>query len=609
MEKLTVKKLSDLLFAELTRVHFNQRGAVENFFFMLNEDLRQVEESKIPFLVNYEQEYISISFWNGLNSVNRQYNISLDIYTSGQMKVIIRKDHGIEADDLPELNKAIRSKAITGSNNIPYELKIDNIDVSDFDSVAIGQALLDVSLKPIAYKSESTITTWVIASWIVKTNIDKWVLRYGTSGRSVESLAPSEYFRSETFYASPIRAGHFDEMLQNVQRVLKASQERQEPVYSLPNTPEMLVMPVRLVCVEIRNYKGIKHTKVDQIAPNIRWIFLTGENGFGKSSVLQALTIGLWGATDERSLLSETDDPIITVDYYQQNVFGHTSFSRNTTQPSLPNAEPIPMAAYGAGRLLSGGTIPSERSNRRAGAVTSLFYSQSQLFNVEFELIKSFAYNRPYFNLLTKTFCQLIPDLADIKINTTKPDPSVEYYEKDHDGKSYTPVKLSDLAAGFRNLLAFVGDMVLRLSANQDQFDNWQSLSGIVIIDELELYLHPKYQRALPGKLSELFPNVQFIASTHSPIPLLGAPKETLVLTVDRNEEMGVVVNQTGVDFSKLTPNAILTSPIFGFEHIIPEAAGGNSAEVATEDRYENAVLMQKLKADYGIKSTTSQLL
>ncbi len=355
-------------------------------------------------------------------------------------------------------------------------------------------------------------------------------------------------------------------------------------------------MPVRIVCLDIRNYKGIKHAKIDNIPPNIRWIFLTGENGFGKSSVLQAITIGLWGATDERSLLSETDDPIISVDYYQQGQFRHNSFTRNTTQPKLPNEEPISMAAYGAGRLLSAGTVPAERNNRRFGSVISLFYPQSQLFNVEFELIKSFAYNRPYFDLLTKTFCQLIPDLADIKINTTGPDPSVEYYEKDRDDKPYTAVKLSDLAAGFRNLLAFVGDMVLRLSANQKESVDWKSLSGIVIIDELELYLHPKYQRALPGKLSELFPNVQFIASTHSPIPLLGAPKETLVLTVDRNEETGVMVNQTGVDFSKLTPNAILTSPIFGFEDIIAESADG-VADVETADNYKEAVSNQRLKA------------
>ncbi len=80
MDKLTLKKLSDLLFTELTRVHFDRRGAVENFFFMLNEDLKQVEESQIPFLVNYEEEYVSISFWNGLNSANKLYNLSLDIY-------------------------------------------------------------------------------------------------------------------------------------------------------------------------------------------------------------------------------------------------------------------------------------------------------------------------------------------------------------------------------------------------------------------------------------------------------------------------------------------------------------------------------------------------
>ncbi len=156
------------------------------------------------------------------------------------MRIIVRKDHGIASSDLPELYEDITSKAITKSNNVVYGLKIDNFDIAEFDSVEMGQPLLNVSIASIAYKDESTIANWIRLSWVVKTNIDKWVLRYGTSGRSVESFAPSEYFRNETFYASPIRAGHFDEMLQNVQRVLRASKERLEPVYSLPNTPETL---------------------------------------------------------------------------------------------------------------------------------------------------------------------------------------------------------------------------------------------------------------------------------------------------------------------------------------------------------------------------------
>jgi len=73
-----------------------------------------------------------------------------------------------------------------------------------------------------------------------------------------------------------------------------------------------------------------------------------------------------------------------------------------------------------------------------------------------------------------------------------------------------------------------------------------------------------------------------------------------LVLTVERNEETGVVITQPDVDFSRLLPNAILTSPIFGFDEIIPESAE-NMAEVETEDSYNDAQRIQRIKEKLGI--------
>lgn len=75
-----------------------------------------------------------------------------------------------------------------------------------------------------------------------------------------------------------------------------------------------------------------------------------------------------------------------------------------------------------------------------------------------------------------------------------------------------------------------IGDMINRLTRKSVP-DDLSSLEGIVLIDEIDLHLHPKYQRLFVEKLTELFPKIQFIVSTHSSVPLLGAHKIRLLST------------------------------------------------------------------------------
>lgn len=54
------------------------------------------------------------------------------------------------------------------------------------------------------------------------------------------------------------------------------------------------MLPIALKSFHIKNYRGIIDTQIDNIPDDTQWIFLTGENGFGKTSVLQALAQGFF---------------------------------------------------------------------------------------------------------------------------------------------------------------------------------------------------------------------------------------------------------------------------------------------------------------------------
>jgi predicted ATP-binding protein involved in virulence len=84
--------------------------------------------------------------------------------------------------------------------------------------------------------------------------------------------------------------------------------------------------------------------------------------------------------------------------------------------------------------------------------------------------------------------------------------------------RSTTPFRL--LSEGYRNMLAMVADIAHRAATLNPQLeqDAAAETPGIVLIDELDLHLHPKWQYRVVEDLRRAFPRMQFIATTHSPI-------------------------------------------------------------------------------------------
>jgi predicted ATP-binding protein involved in virulence len=78
-------------------------------------------------------------------------------------------------------------------------------------------------------------------------------------------------------------------------------------------------------------------------------------------------------------------------------------------------------------------------------------------------------------------------------------------------------MELSQLSDGYRNLLALVLDFARRLAQAHPNWPNPLEAPGILLIDEVELHLHPKWQQAVVPNLHAVFPNTQIIVTTHSP--------------------------------------------------------------------------------------------
>lgn len=101
--------------------------------------------------------------------------------------------------------------------------------------------------------------------------------------------------------------------------------------------------------------------------------------------------------------------------------------------------------------------------------------------------------------------------------------------------KSGKTLVVSQLSQGEKSLLALVGDIARRLAIMNPSLENPLHGDGIVLIDEVDLHLHPQWQRRLIHQLNETFPNCQFILTTHSPL-VISDTKDVLCYVLDDGE-------------------------------------------------------------------------
>lgn len=100
-----------------------------------------------------------------------------------------------------------------------------------------------------------------------------------------------------------------------------------------------------------------------------------------------------------------------------------------------------------------------------------------------------------------------------------------------HDGqRKRSPMK--SLSDGYKNTLSMIADIAYRMALlNPWMLDDvLKATPGIVLIDEVDLHLHPLWQQRILGDLRRIFPSIQWIVSTHSPIVISSVKKENLLI-------------------------------------------------------------------------------
>ena len=127
------------------------------------------------------------------------------------------------------------------------------------------------------------------------------------------------------------------------------------------------------------------------------------------------------------------------------------------------------------------------------------------------------------------TFMQKMNDLDEI--------PLVEY-TRDFEDITYTEnektMLVNYLSAGYQSLLWMLMEISFRIALLNPEMSDYSQAEGIVLIDEIDMHLHPRWQWKILDALHSSFPKVQFIAATHSPI-IISSFRNAKLLSIGQN--------------------------------------------------------------------------
>ena len=163
------------------------------------------------------------------------------------------------------------------------------------------------------------------------------------------------------------------------------------------------------------------------------------------------------------------------------------------------------------------------------------------------------SYFDPQLSAVRTAIEKALPGFSKLKI---KRHPRLQMVVSKKLGDTIAELDINQLSDGEKSTLAMVGDLARRLAIANPAVKNPLEGDGIVLIDEIDLHLHPQWECEIVPRLREVFPNCQFIVTTHSPL-VLSQQKADDIFVLNHNQQ-GDIIAEHPIVANGLTANEIL---------------------------------------------------
>jgi len=364
--------------------------------------------------------------------------------------------------------------------------------------------------------------------------------------------------------------------------------------------------------IKVMNFFSLGEIEMNGLGKR-REIYLLGENGDGKSLILMALVLAFNGGFIEAGIpfkeIGEILDlvranPIASFHGKDVNgrIYNYPRYNRPEDRLIIPFDN---LLAYGVHR---------SRNREKASkyGFMTLFKEEEYLISPESWLMSL------YTKELEKETGKKAPGTSSISLDTAKKilsdlvDKNVEI-EVDSNGVRYiergTPMKFYQLSEGYKSVITWMCDMVARLSENQPETAKIQDFQGVVLVDEINLHLHPRWEKQIVKKLRGWFPQVQFFFTTHSPVSILGASDDAVFYRVYKEDGFTKISEPYFKENLKdLMANSVLTSPLFGLEDARMNGKAPSSPTLDTSDDFLYSRIHQKISERLELKKKEGKI-
>ncbi|HFU74753.1 MAG TPA: hypothetical protein ENK66_00755 [Arcobacter sp.] len=296
---------------------------------------------------------------------------------------------------------------------------------------------------------------------------------------------------------------------------------------------------VYLNSVKIKNYFSLYDITIENLK-NKREIYFVGGNGEGKTILLQGILLAL-----KKHYPGSVIEHIREIKSSMELLIKDDKSDKYASNKNIKN-----VYAYGI--------------NRNKVREKYDTYGYSGIFDTSDFKDTTFLKNpldvlRTDNNLIDDFVEKLNQDILIGSLKVIKRNHEINFDEGGHS------IVFETLSEGYKSTIIWLCDLVSRLIDNQPNIERLVDFKAIVLVDEIDLYLHPKWKYSFVYSLRKVFPKIQFIMITHSTATVLGASEDAVFYKIYK-ENGETKVSHPMRNIKNLMANSLSTSPLFDMD-------------------------------------------
>lgn len=378
----------------------------------------------------------------------------------------------------------------------------------------------------------------------------------------IQSLINDDYIKKDKknnyhFNSPLLKAWWYEQAAQEAEKI--PAEEKKEVRKEFKN--------FKIQRVKIQHIKCFEDVEIN-FDPSGNTGLIIGTNGKGKSTILQLIGLGLSGISNvpfqyswKEVVKKNNDRGSFEIDGLYDNDPIHLKFEIDGKDDSITCTEggdqlkslrdTFMLLAYGVNRSYK---LEEAKPYKDIEPIATLFGENGYLKHIK--ISSTYEYVKQNFETIQALVNKVLQKAdGDDNVILTHYDSTSFYFTTPSNPNDAIPIEA--LSEGFKSTLVWLFDAIIRIVERGGSLENAADVTGIILLDEIDLHLHPSWQRTILESVETLFPNIQFIVTSHSPFVVQSAKKECLIALETEKDSGNVIAVDKNIT-SELSYSAIV---------------------------------------------------